>query len=76
MKKSLVGLLVLSVAMALITGTARKGETGQKWPKEVFLGSFPKGSVAYPTMVAVARLASKYTPAQVVVRMCTAYQSM
>ncbi|MBW2341754.1 MAG: TAXI family TRAP transporter solute-binding subunit [Deltaproteobacteria bacterium] len=68
MKKFLVGLLALSIAIVLINGIAGKGEAGQKWPKEIFLGSFPKGSVAYPTMVAVARLASKYTPAYVVVR--------
>ena len=68
MKKFLLGLLVLSMAVVTISGFPSKGEAGQKWPREIFLGSFPKGSVAYPTMVAVARLASKYTPAHVVVR--------
>jgi TRAP transporter TAXI family solute receptor len=68
MKKPLGVLFVVLMVILMTNGLASKGEAGQKWPKEIFLGSFPKGSVAYPTMVAVARLASKYTPAQVVVR--------
>ena len=39
-----------------------------KWPKQIILGSFVKGSEQYPTMVAAAQLISKYTPAKAFVR--------
>lgn len=40
----------------------------EKWPKQIIVGSFPKGSEQYPTMMAAAKLISKYTPASALIR--------
>jgi TRAP transporter TAXI family solute receptor len=56
-------LLVLLVAPSL--GYAA---TTEKWPSAIVIGSFGKGSSSYPTNVALARLVSKYAPANGVVR--------
>jgi TRAP transporter TAXI family solute receptor len=40
----------------------------EKWPKQIILGSFVKGSEQYPTMMAAAQLITKYTPATAIIR--------
>jgi len=60
----MVGLLAVSVTLFIVTSTPAE----EKWPSVITFGSFVKGSASYPTNVALAKLATKYTPATAVVR--------
>lgn len=39
-----------------------------KWPEQILVGSFPKGSAAYPVNAAIAYVIGKHTPARGIVK--------
>ena len=75
--KKMLGLLVIIAtsfcvvftALAAEALTPAPGSTSEKpWPKQIYLGSYPKVSGSYPTFIALSQLITKYTPAQCIVR--------
>ena len=61
---AMTGIIVaVSLAFSPVTLTA-----ADKWPHTITVGSFVKASASYPTNVALAKLITKYTPANGVVR--------
>ena len=61
-------ILTLIGVIFFISGSAFPVLSAEKWPSTITIGSFVKGSTSYPVNVAIAKLVSKYTPANAAVR--------
>ena len=68
MKRHILAVMVSLLAFLVTASVTTPTTAAEKWPSVITFGSFVKGSASYPTNVAMAKLGTKYTPANGVVR--------